>query len=222
MLAKLLAIALLLGNPGTSTAQEDGSPGITAPTVFSLFDPQAPACGAPQDLQRSLVFAKDNERDFIQGVDHGLAEAAEDRGLPYRVLLGDNDHARQTTQIETVAQEKVGAMVVSPIDPGLLAPTLQQVIWSGAYVGTIVPPPATSLLNAPQYLTGKELGDAAAAYIRDEFGGKANVVLLTQDSIQFLAPRFAAIRDSLKDMPGVTIVADISPSPVNRRVAMRR
>jgi ribose transport system substrate-binding protein len=47
-------------------------------------------------------------------------------------------------------------------------------------------------------------------------GGKANVVLLTHDSLQFLAPRFVAMRDSLKTLPGVTIVADISPQTVNK------
>jgi len=41
-------------------------------------------------------------------------------------------------------------------------------------------------------------------------------VLLTHDSLQFLAPRFVAMRDSLKDIPGVTIVADISPTTVNK------
>jgi len=90
------------------------------------------------------------------------------------------------------------------------------VIWAGGYVGTVVPPPATLLLNAPQYLTGKVLGDAAAAYIRTELKGRARVVLLTHDSLQFLAPRFTAMRDSLRGMPGVTIVADISPPTVNK------
>ena len=59
----------------------------------------------------------------------------------------------------------------------------------------------SSLLNAPQYLTGKALGDAAAAYIRDRLKGKANVVLLTHDSLQFLAPRFVAMRDALNAFP---------------------
>ena len=60
------------------------------------------------------------------------------------------------------------------------------------------------------------MGDAAAAYIRDNLDGKADVVLLTHDSLQFLAPRFVAMRDALRDMPGVTIVADISPTTVNK------
>jgi len=88
-------------------------------------------------------------------------------------------------------------------------------IWSGAFVGTIVPPPATTILNAPQYLTGKVLGDAAADYIRTHLGGSANVVILTHDSLEFLTPRFAAIRDSLRSVPGAVIVADISPLSVD-------
>lgn len=108
-------------------------------------------------------------------------------------------------------------MVAAPVHPPSLAPFLQQMIWSGAYVGTVVPPPAVTLLNAPQYLTGKVLADAAAAYIRDRLKGNAKVVLLTHDSLQFLSPRFAAMRDVLQDMPGVTIVADISPLTVNKQ-----
>jgi ribose transport system substrate-binding protein len=42
------------------------------------------------------------------------------------------------------------------------------------------------------------------------------VVLLAHDSLQFLAPRFVAMRDVLNEMPGVSIVADISPVTVNK------
>jgi len=53
-------------------------------------------------------------------------------------------------------------------------------------------------------------------YIRTNLDGRANVVLLTQDSIQFLTPRFTAIRDALAELPAVRIVADISPNPVGK------
>lgn len=212
--SRFLPIVLLMGSVAVAAAQ-DGPSGITAPTVLSPFDASTPACNAPPNLERSLLFAKDNAREFVQGIGYGLAMAAKDRGLSYRDVIANNDSQRQIAQIEESLTQRIGSMVVSPVDPGALAPTLQKVIWSGAYVGAIVPPPATTILNAPQYLTGKELGAAAAAYIKDRLGGKANVALLTQDSIEFLAPRFVAIRDSLKDIPGVTIVADISPNPVN-------
>ena len=200
--------------PHASFAQE-GPPGLTRPVPLPTFNPDAPACTPPPGLERVLAFAQDNQRQFMQGVAHGLAMAAKDRQLDYRVAVADNSPAKMIEQVQAFGRSKVGAIVASPVDPASLAPHLQRVIWSGAYVGAVVPPPATSLLNAPQYLTGKVLGDAAASYIRGRLGGKAKVVLLTHDSLQFLAPRFTAMRDSLKDIPGVTIVADISPLTVN-------
>jgi ribose transport system substrate-binding protein len=156
----------------------------------------------------------------MEGVARGLEKAAKDRGLEYRRVLADNNAAKQAEQLRNLLTSKVGGVVASPVDSASLSRSLQEIIWAGAYVGTVVPPPATSLLNAPQYLTGKVLGDAAAAYIKGRLAGKAKVVLLTQDSIEFLAPRFVAIRDSLKDIPGATIVADISPTPVSKEGGM--
>jgi ribose transport system substrate-binding protein len=213
-LAALMTIGLL-GSTVSSSA-EDGPPGITKPTVFAPFNPIAPACSAPPGLAKVLAFAQDNEREFMQGVDRGLAMAAKDRGLEYRRALANNDAAKMVEQVQLFLSSKVGAVAAAPVDPASLSHSLQEIMWSGGYVSTIVPPPATSLLNAPQYATGKALTDAAVAYIKTHLGGKANVVLLTQDQIEFLAPRFAAMRDGLKGLPGVTIVADITPNPVNK------
>jgi len=214
-LAVPLAAILLANGPADSMAQ-NGPPGITTPTVFAPFDAGAPRCTPPADLQKVLAFAQDNQREFMQGVHHGLALAARKRGLEYRQLLADSDDAKQLEQVRGLAAAKAGGVVASPVNAANLAAGLQQVMWGGGYVSTVVAPPATSLLNAPQYLTGKVLGDAAAAYIKGRLRGKAKVVLLTQDSLEFLTPRFVALRDSLKDIPGVNIVADISPNPVNK------
>jgi ribose transport system substrate-binding protein len=194
---------------------QEGPPGITKPIAFAPFNSAAPACSPPSGLEKVLAFSQDNERKFMQGVSRGLALAAKNRGLEYRVAQANNDAAKMMEQVQGFLDSKVGALVVAPVDAPSLSRSLKQVIWSGAYVGTIVPPPAISLLNAPQYLTGKVLGDEAAAYIKTRLKGKAKVVLLTHDSLQFLAPRFVAMRDSLKDIPGVTIVADISPPTVD-------
>ena len=184
--------------------------------MFPPFDANAAACERPVGLDRVLAFAKDNDREFVTGIDHGLSLAARDRGIDYVVALADNDSAVMLDQLDAFRSDRVGAIVVSPVDPGTPAPGLHALIASGAYVGTIVAPPATSLLNAPQYRTGKELADLAVEYIRTNLDGSANVVLLTQDSIQFLTPRFTAIRDALAELPAVRIVADISPNPVGK------
>jgi ribose transport system substrate-binding protein len=198
------------------SAAQSGPPGITKPGTLPPFDPAAPACRPPPGLEKMLAFSQDTGREFMQGVDQGLAAAAKDRGLQYRLLAADSDAARQAEQVRSLVAARAGGVVASAVDSASLAPRLQEVIWSGGYVGTVVAPPATSLLNAPQYLTGKVLGDAASAYIKGTLGGKAKVVLLTQDSLEFLAPRFVALRDSLRDIPGANIVADISPNPVSK------
>ncbi|WP_246677632.1 sugar ABC transporter substrate-binding protein [Mesorhizobium sp. B2-3-12] len=209
-----LLISLVAGL-ACARAQE-GALGITRPVVFPVFDPNAPSCSAPVGLKKALAYVQENDRDFLQGVDHGLSLAAVNRGLQYRRVLAENDVGKAIAQVQSLVAAKVGAIVGTSSDPVAFGPSLQQAIWSGAFVGTIVPPPATLLLNAPQYRTGKVLADAAIEHIKTKLGGKAKVVLLTQDTMEFLAPRFTAMRDGLNALPGVTIVADIAPKPVNK------
>lgn len=211
----LLAVLIVASLPAPASAQE-GSHGITERTMFPAFDPSARACGKPSGLTRVLAYVQENEREFLQGVNNGLAMAAKDRGLEYRRSVAENDVGKAIAEIQAFRAAKVGALVATSSDPTAVSSSLQQTIWSGAFVGTIVPPPATLLLNAPQYETGKALAAAAIVHINTKLGGKANVVLLTQDTMEFLTPRFEAMRDALATVPGVTIVADIAPSPVSK------
>ena len=213
-----IVLCLCVGLLGVETAHaQDGPPGITTPVVFPAFNPEAARCTPPPGLTKTLAFVQENEREFLQGVDYGLAMAAKDRGLEYRRVLADNDAAKAADEIQSFLAARVGALVATSSDPTVVSHNIQKFIWSGGYVGTIVPPPATLLLNAPQYAAGKALTDAAIAHINTKLGGKAKVVLLTQDTMQFLTPRFQAMRDGLNRLPGVTIVADIAPSPVSKQ-----
>ena len=209
------ALVSLLAITSPLAAHAQGN-GITRPVALPAFDPTRQRCTKPRGLRRELVFVQDNEREFVQGIAHGLALAASERALAYRVLRSDNNAALMVKQIDGLHAKKTGSIVVAPIDPPSLSPSLKRVIGSGVYVGAIVPPPATTILNAPQYQTGKVLAEAAATYIRTHLGGQAKVVLLTHDNLQFLAPRFAAMRDTFRRLPGVTIVADISPATVDK------
>jgi len=210
------AIVFALVLPGSSAMAEGQPQGIVAPVRLPAFDPAAPTCTPPPELAPSLVFLQDNDRDFMQGVAKGLEAAAASRGLAFSIARADNDPAQMRRQAQESRARKVGAVVIAPIDPRSMARETQELLWSGAYVGAIVPPPATTILNAPQFETGRVLGEAAARYVEERLGGEANVVLLTHDSNQFLARRFEAIRQALSTVPGIRIVADISPNTVDR------
>jgi ribose transport system substrate-binding protein len=216
MLAHAVSVALVSLASVSAVRAQDPSPGITQRTVFAPFNADQPSCSKPVGLKRELTFVQENEREFLQGVNHGLAMAAKDRGLAYQRALAENDVAKAIDDINAFRADNAGALIATSSDPAAVTDSLQKTIWSGAFVGTIVPPPATLLLNAPQYQTGKVLADASIAYINRKLGGKAKVVLLTQDTMEYLTPRFEAMRDAFAKMPGVTIVADIAPNPVSK------
>ncbi|PZM14935.1 ribose ABC transporter [Rhizobium tubonense] len=200
----------------TAVGAQEGPSGITQRTVFAPFDPTQRGCHKPPGLTKELAYVQENEREFLQGVNHGLEMAAKDRGLKYLRSVAENNVPKAVEDINAYQAAKVGALVATSSDPTAVSSSLQRTIWSGAFVGTIVPPPATLLLNAPQYATGKALADASINYIKSQLGGKAKVVLLTQDTMEYLTPRFEAMRDAFAKTPGVTIVADIAPTPVNK------
>ena len=208
---------LALTSSLTPARGQDGPPGITQPTIFPAFNPDAPPCSPPKDVTRLLGFVQENDREFLEGVNYGLAAAAKDRRLAYQRVLANNDAARADDEIQSFLTAKAGAVIATSSNPDVVRHSIQQMIWSGGFVGTIGPPVATLLLNAPQYQTGKSLADQAVKYIKAKLGGKATVVLLTQDNTQYLEPRFEAIRDELEELPGVTILADISPSEVTQQ-----
>ncbi|UVC12552.1 sugar ABC transporter substrate-binding protein (plasmid) [Rhizobium sp. TH2] len=211
----LLPFAVLQLGVDVAFAQTKIATGITEPVNLPAFDPSAPTCARPAGLSRKLIFFQDNSREFMQGVRFGLEQAAKARALSFTVDLANDDASKMAEGVDKAVKSKTGALVAAPVDAIGLAPHLQAAITSGTYVGTVVPPPAVTILNAPQYLTGERLALAASDYIVHELGGQANVVLLTHDSLQFLSPRFKAMRDVLGKLPGVTIVADISPATVN-------
>jgi ribose transport system substrate-binding protein len=187
------------------------------PTTFPAFNPNASSCSTPKHLTRLLGFVQENDREFLEGVSYGLGAAAKDRGLAYERVLADSDGAKAAEEIQSLVTAKAGAVIATSSDPDIVRHNIQEVIWSGGFVGTIGPPVGTLLLNAPQYQTGKTLADLAVNYIKAKLGGKANVVILTQDSTQYLAPRFEAMRDDLDQLPGVTIIADIAPNQVTQQ-----
>jgi ribose transport system substrate-binding protein len=210
-----LVIAGLFVMASSHAMGGDGPLGIMRPVVLPPFDANATNCHAPPGLERVLAFAQDNQRKFMQGVARGLALAAKDRKVEFRLAQADNDALKMIEQVNGFLSSRVGALVVAPVDPPSIAPHLRELIWSGAYVGAVVPPPATSLLNAPQYLTGRVLAQEAADFIRTHLRGRARIVLLTHDTLEVLAPRFTAMRDVFRDMPGAVIVSDISPITVD-------
>jgi ribose transport system substrate-binding protein len=201
------------GDSGTN-GSEDVGPGMTEETTFPEFEP-TDEVGAIPDLRPVVAFVQDSPRGFEQQFAAGLKAGAEDAGLEFEVAQSDADSRKEVQAMEQFLVEGVAALMVFPVDPNAQAPVLKRAIADGVVTGII--PPAIHQIAAPQYLGGKALGDMAAEYIEEELDGEAEVVILSQDSVVFVRPRFEAIRDALATVPGVSIVADIEPGSTDTK-----
>ena len=93
--------------PGLALGQgQDGAPGITMRTIFRAFDAAAPACSPPVGLRPMLTYVQENDREFLQGIDHGLSMAAKDRGLEYNRVIVENDVAKGMRLISNSLREE--------------------------------------------------------------------------------------------------------------------
>ncbi|HEX7291749.1 MAG TPA: sugar ABC transporter substrate-binding protein [Conexibacter sp.] len=203
------------GGGGGGASADIGRP-ITSGTL-APFNPNAPA-GARPDLPAVIADAMDNDREHAQAVRNGIAAGAEARGVELITANADGDSAKNIAQLEQFLARGVGALVINPIDAAAQAPVMRRALERGIAVLSIVTPPATMMVNADQTLVGKTLGDRAANHIRTVLGGRANVVILNQDTVEAVRPRFVAIREAVRAAGG-TIVADIEPRTTDKEAA---
>lgn len=70
--ARAIVILTAVLGPQSANGQE-GPSGITQRMTFPAFNPEAPRCSVPPGLAKVLAFVQENEREFLQGVDHGLS-----------------------------------------------------------------------------------------------------------------------------------------------------
>jgi ribose transport system substrate-binding protein len=210
--AGLAACGSTSPQPGaTGHASGDAGNGITAPLRLSPFVPSDTA-GPKPGLPRVIAYAQDSPNETEQAIASGLQEGAKASGLKFETANSNGDPQQQVQNMQQFLVTGVGALVTGPVDPTAQAAVLRQAINAGVDADTLVFGPGTEQVNASQYAVGQTLAEAAAQYIKAKLGGTADVVLLNQDNVPPIRPRFQAIRAVLRTLPGVKIVADVTPA----------
>ena len=165
---------------------------------FPSFNPNVPACSTPPDLKKVLAFAQDNRARVHAGRRPRPRRRCRIAVLTIRSRSPTTMRPRSVNRSTELREAQVGGVVAAPVDPASLAPQ----------------PAAAHLGRRLCRHRGAAARDVAAqrAAVSDRqgagrrrrrlhqgaTGGRANVVLLTHDSLQFLAPRFVAMRDALQ------------------------
>jgi ribose transport system substrate-binding protein len=208
----LAACSSSASGTGAAAAAAGGvGAGITKPVKLAPYK-ASDSAGPTPGLPKVIAYAQDSSNETEQAVASGLQAGAKDAGLQFKVANSDGDPQQQVQNMQQFLVTGVGAMVTGPVDPASQAPVIQRAIGDGVDADTLVFGPGTNQVNASQYAVGKTLALVAASYIKSTLGGKANVVLINQDNVPPILPRFQAIRAVLKTLPGVKVVADVTPA----------
>lgn len=216
-LMKLIAVnlvgALLVTTTGCSSgesASDAVGKGITKPVKLEPFVP-SDKVGDKPDNPRRISFAAGSTTEVSLGEAAGLKMGAEDAGLEYSMANSDGNSEKHVANMRQFLVQGTGALVTDSLDQAAQAPVVLDAIDDGVATMNLIFGPATNQVNASQYSTGEVLAEIAAEYIKEELDGQAKVVLFNGDSQAPIVPRFQAIRDVLGELPGVEIVADVTP-----------
>jgi len=210
------ACVLAAGASATALAAGSVGPGVTKPVPLAPYKPSSQV-GAKPNLPRAIGYVQDSTRGFEQLLLGGLQKGAKASGLKLDDVNSNGDSQQEVQDMQQFLVTGVGAMVTAPVDPTGQAAPMVSAINDGVAMDGIVFGPAITQVNANQYAGGLALGGLAARYIKADLGGKANVVILNQDSVQPIVPRFKGVVAALKKVPGVKIIANVEPATTDNQ-----
>ncbi len=127
------------------------------------------------------------------------------------ILMGaNNDTNTQITQLESLIQSKVDALIVAAVDMNSLDEVLTRAREAGIAVMSFgyEMEAVDTMYLVPNYEVGKEIGYAAGNWINEKLGGKAEVGVINQPLSKDLIDRERGIVDGLAETaPDAEIVA---------------
>lgn len=152
------------------------------------------------------------DNPYFATLSEGFKEACDKEGIKSIISNGEQDPAKQISQIENFINQKVDAIVISPTDDKALEAVVQEAKDAGITViscnqevkGT------DAFITVPEYEYGETIGKVAADWINEKFDKKVDVLVLDYPEIESIIARGDGIRDALKKAPNANIVNSIS------------
>lgn len=158
-----------------------------------------------------VVFQEDQFMRLLQLAYKNTAEAAGYQFIPGNT---NNNQALEADLINTYCDQKLAGLAISPLSEVTSLASLKQAHDAGIVVGlsntSYEGDFFAGCFSSDNYEVGKSTGKAAAAYINEKLGGKANIAIVEYKSllVEQSTARSTGFLDQLKDMPGVVLVED--------------
>jgi simple sugar transport system substrate-binding protein/ribose transport system substrate-binding protein len=171
----------------------------------------AASAHAADKIIAGMVFQQDQ---FFRTIQIGMEAAAKKEGAELLQANSDNKPEKEQSLVNTYISRKVGAIVIAPLSKAASASALNRANDAGikvvTYNSTIEGNAPAAFVNASQDDLGGTTGKAAAAFIKEKLGGKANVAILQYKSQvpEQSAARVNGFLNAAKAGADITVVAD--------------
>lgn len=150
------------------------------------------------------------DNPYFISVKKGFEDKCKELGVEPVIVDAKYDVAKQVSDVENLIGQKVDAMLIAPIDQKALQPVVDKAKQKGIVVVSEAQPidNAHGIYTIDEYQYGVAIGTNAAKWINDKLGGKAEVIIVSQDNVEPVIQRGNGIQDTiLKNCPNAKIVA---------------
>jgi len=143
------------------------------------------------------------ETEYHSGLAREMSEIAREYGIGFRLYDSQTDPYREVTLFERARAEGAGAIILCPLDINLMATSLEAAQAAGlplVFHANNMNPYGGILVGGDDYLLGLEPGRFAGQIVRDEMGGRANVIILDYPDRDDIVERANGLEDGLKEL----------------------
>ena len=170
------------------------------------------SCAKVKPKVAGVVFQEDQ---FMKLLQLGYKDTAIKAGFDFYPGNTNGDAAKEAEFLNTYVTQKYKGVAISPISEGASMKVIADAAGKGLLVGisnfTLTNAPyITGAFTSDNYDLGKTCGTAAAAFIKEKLGGKANIAILQFKSLlpEQSGARVNGFLDQVKTLPGVKVIAD--------------
>lgn len=215
VIAVIVCISVLIVGCGTSTStttqstSQANSNDQQAQQKSNTEDTKKPETKESKKLRFAFsIMVLDNP--YFISVKKGFEDKCKELGVDPVIVDAKYDVAKQVNDIENLIEQKVDAMLIAPIDQKALQPLVEKAKQKGIIVVSEAQPidNAQGIYTIDEYQYGVAIGTNAAKWINEKLGGKAEVIIVSQDNVEPVIQRGNGIQDTiLKNCPGAKVVA---------------
>ena len=183
--------------------------------VDYLSESQDDSKSLEDDLKLAWSPADEGE-EYYSKVTAGFEEYCDEMG--YTALIADPSNSReeQYSEIENWIAMGADAIAAAPVDAQYLEDIVESAREAGIITGGFYKKIQGADFNyaLDEYDLGYIIGQNASKWIEEKLNGRANLILMLNDSDEFLRTRGSGIRDVLESLDDVRIVDEASVDSV--------